>query len=246
MKQKYQFVLKNIVPSQINEKYSFQIFNNVGKTSMTELEESVETTSSISFVDENKNFVKGMLVNIFQYSSREKKYNCFWDRNPIPEGVKIISCPLRYVADKAVKNFYSEASKITYTIRENVGKNKKILNDSASSIIIEKNDFYETTGMFCSFNCCMAYIKDNKNNPLFEMSEMLLTNIYNEITGDVASESVSSSIISPAPDWRLLNEYGGVLTIEKFRDSFGKVEYKDAGIFMRVPLCRIFQENIKM
>ncbi len=239
MKQKYQFVLKNIIPSVINEKYSFQIFNSVGKTSMLELEDAAETSASISFVDENKNFVKGTLVNIFPYSSRDKKYNCFWDRNPIPEGVKIISCPIRYVADKAVKNFYSEASKITYTIRENVGKNKKILNDSASSIIIEKNDFYETTGMFCSFNCCMAYIKDNKNNPLFEMAEMLLTNIYNEITGD-------DKTIIPAPDWRLLNEYGGNITIEKFRDSFGKVEYKDAGVFMRVPLCRIFQENIKM
>ena len=33
-------------------------------------------------------------------------------------------------------------------------------------------------------------------------------------------------IISPAPNWRTLKEYGGHLDIQDFRNSFNKMDYE--------------------
>lgn len=246
MKPKYLFRLRNISPAQILEKYGITIFNAVNKTNIKELE--VKTIENISFVDENKTLVRGIIAGILS-STKNKQVCCYWDRFPIPEGVYAIGCPIRYVCDKAVKHHYSEASKMTYTIRENVPSTKKHLNNSSTSVDIEQNDYYETFGAFCSFNCCKAFILENKNNPRFEFSEMFLSRIYSVVRGEEEDNDVatsSSSPILPAPSWILLQEYGGTLTIDKFRESFNRVEYKDVGSFMTVPVGRIFTENIKM
>lgn len=240
MKAKYLFRLKNISPSQIFEKYNIVIFNAINKTNVKELE--VKTIENISFVDENKTLIRGIITGVF---TSGKNRCCYWDRFPIPDNIYAIGCPTRYVCDKAVKHHYSDTSKITYTIRENVPSTKKLLKDDSTGVIIEQNDYYETFGAFCSFNCCKAFILENMNNPRFEFSEMLLSRIYSVLLGR-SCETQEERPILPAPSWMLLQEYGGTLTIDKFRDSFFHIEYKDVGSFMSVPVGRIFTENIKM
>ena len=52
--------------------------------------------------------------------------------------------------------------------------------------------------------------------------------------------------IIPAPDWRLLTEYGGDLNIENFRKDFDNIEYISKGIFMSKSVIRAYEEKYKL
>ena len=67
----------------------------------------------------------------------------------------------------------------------------------------------------------MAYITENKYNSLYNMSEMLLLKMYNDINPSTIP------YIEDAPHWRKLQHYGGDLNIDQFRSSFNKIEYKN-------------------
>ena len=66
-------------------------------------------------------------------------------------------------------------------------------------------------GYFCSFHCARSYGIENRlpNEPL----QLLFKRYFPEKTS-------SSSIISPAPDRRLLEKFGGSLTEDEYRDLF--------------------------
>lgn len=103
---------------------------------------------------------------------------------------------------------------------------------------------YICDGVFCSFNCCMSFIIDNQHNPYYENSIHLLYNIYKTI-------SRSNNKIEQAPNWRLLDIFGGHLTISQFRDSFYKVEYIDSDTKLHtlptlLPIGSIFEERLKI
>ena len=62
-------------------------------------------------------------------------------------------------------------------------------------------------------------------------------------------------IIETAPHWRLLDVYGGHLTIEKFRNSFNKVDYQCHGNNRNInpqkqisfkPIATLYEEHIKL
>ena len=74
---------------------------------------------------------------------------------------------------------------------------------------------------------------------MYANSESLLIKMYNDIY------KTNILIIEPASNWRLLTDYGGILTIEKFRESFNKIEYEPHGIIHQKFIGRIFEENIK-
>ena len=56
---------------------------------------------------------------------------------------------------------------------------------------------------------------------------MLLLKMYNDIY-----QHTTIPYIEEAPHWRKLKEYGGDLSIDEFRDSFNKIEYKNHGFIM--------------
>jgi hypothetical protein len=147
--------------------------------------------------------------------------NCFWDRHKI-NGV-IVRCPLRYKPKQVVKVYKSEVSKEEYTIKENVVKfpvpSKLSLVNGNKNIFQTISDNLEVTDAFCSFNCCLAWIRDNKHDRRYDQSEMLLHKIFRE------NESGS---LNPSPHWRTLSGYGGVLSIEEFRGKtlLAKFSYK--------------------
>jgi hypothetical protein len=64
----------------------------------------------------------------------------------------------------------------------------------------------------------MSFIHDNKTNPLYNQSETLLYQMYQQIF-QIPSE------IQNAPSWRLLDTYGGNLSIDIFRKSFSNTQY---------------------
>lgn len=77
-------------------------------------------------------------------------------------------------------------------------------------------DYYNGTfyckGNFCSFNCKLAYNLD-LNDSLTYKRESLINLLYYLTYGEYIK-------ITPAPHWMTLDEYGGPLTIQQFRENF--------------------------
>lgn len=66
-------------------------------------------------------------------------------------------------------------------------------------------------GCFCSFNCALAYCLKSKNTNKYEIIS-LLNLLYTEMFGEIKK-------IIPAPEKELLEEYGGNLTREQYRQK---------------------------
>lgn len=89
--------------------------------------------------------------------------------------------------------------------------------------IITKN-FFETDGIFCSFNCIVSFIEENSYNPLYQNSYNYLYLMYKHIFGNYPCQSFIRS-----PSWKLRKEYGGPLNDEdysKYIQSIPIVESK--------------------
>lgn len=126
---------------------------------------------------------------------------CWWCRHPFY--TTPIGCPLRYYP-------HSENNPLQKRFEEKM----KEANYKNST-----NDFFETEGLFCSFPCCKAYIISQKSNVKYKESCPLLTLLYKNLMDN------SSTIFPEAPHWSILKDYGGHLSIEEFRASFGQLEF---------------------
>ena len=76
-----------------------------------------------------------------------------------------------------------------------------------------ENDYYITFGIFCSFSCALAYIKEHASDPLFRQSKSLLYSMYYKLNHTQCNEN-------EAPHWQCLESYGGHLTIDDFREKY--------------------------
>lgn len=81
------------------------------------------------------------------------------------------------------------------------------------------NRIYEVDGVFCSKECTNAWLYDNNMNLLYKDSPQLLSLMYYQRTGNFTWD-----ITERAPSWKLLQAYGGDMTIEQYRSSFSKVK----------------------
>ena len=258
----YTFTLVGVNINKIDQKYGIisstpiQLHDaEIIPTNTTKLDDLnivKRTPEIVSFLDESKRLRK-CTVSMIDFQTKKnlsanssansgKKYKCFWDRNFIPDNVQPIGCPIKYVPIRAVKTYISEISKEKYVITENVTSKKadQLVKKQDPRITLESKDYYLTDGAFCSFNCCMAYIQDQENkNSLHRHSESLLLKMYIDLHPE---ESMIE--IVPAPHWRLLEEFGGHLDIERFREAFNKVSYTDHGSVC-VSMGRLFEDQLK-
>ena len=88
---------------------------------------------------------------------------------------------------------------------------------------------FDCEGVFCSFNCCIAFLQEHYDYRYKDSSVLLLMmyrkmNAKNSGGGD---EGKKLTNIIPSPSWKLLKEYGGHLTIDEYRKCIQQfVEYK--------------------
>jgi hypothetical protein len=257
------FTLKGINIARVNTTYGIDTGEDHGlsdtetdkpltnTTRLTDLNPGRGTPETISFLDESKrlhtcyvsqiDFTSKMDINLL-------RYHCFWCRHPFD--TRPIGCPIRYVTSQAEKKYHSHISRDTYTIKENVtAKRRKDLGtiptagNNSVELSVKLGEYYETDGVFCSFNCCQAWIDDNKHNRMYDMSAVLLMKMYNTMMG------TKTVVIAPAPSWRVLEAYGGHLNILKFREGFNKIDYRSHGTTKPIPKFLptgiLFEENIK-
>ena len=233
-KKKKNFSLKIPAVKDIHAKYELNFTENNFTNIKTDLESSNEINSLV-FLDEARKIHKCILTKIDFTNSSE--YCCFWCRstfNSFP-----IGCPIKYIPSIISRTYMSEITKEKFIVKENITKTCNI--DPGIETTIENNDYYDTDGVFCSFNCCIAYIKENKHLPMYSDSEVL----FNKIQKEILQNNIK---ISPSPHWRLLKQYGGILDIETFRSNFTRIEYEDKGIYKPSfkSIAYSFEEKIKL
>ena len=268
-KKSYIFTLQNIKTEKIDQKFGITIVSNINSsnntplntTKISDLSYTKNIPEIVSFLDDSKKKHKCTISMVDFNTNKELisgvTYDCFWCRSKIPTNVIAIGCPIKYAPNQAIKTYYSEISKDTYTIKENITSTKlkeiKVSDDTRLTIL--NKGYYITDGIFCSFNCCMSYIIDNRTNSMYILSEMLLLKMYNEIYEKPGSPDRRFADVSPsqgesieqAPHWRTLVQYGGDLTIEEFRNSFNKIEYQKHGYVTHKfkPIGMLFEEKLK-
>jgi hypothetical protein len=80
-----------------------------------------------------------------------------------------------------------------------------------------QNNTYHVSGCFCSFNCALAYnlyyLRDSK----IYHRKSLVYKLYRELYGLGPDDTVD---LREAPPREILEDFGGTMTIESFRESF--------------------------
>lgn len=257
MPKKYQFLLRGVSTDVIDKRFgltttSISDQNDTmpkNTTKISELSTSKNKDELISFIDESKKSHKCTVSMIDFDSGKERDtrcqgsqtYYCFWDKSPIPQSITPIGCPIKYMSSQIIKNYYSEISKDYYTIKENVTEKRlrEIISDKKHPFTVVNRNYYITDGVFCSFNCCMAYILSNKHDSMYSLSSMLLLKMYFDMF------KVRCDTIEPAPMWRKLKMFGGDLSLTEFRQSFNKVEYVCHGHVTCKSIGTLYEEKLK-
>lgn len=125
-------------------------------------------------------------------------------------------CPMRFVPAKS--HAYTSLQKLLKT----------------KNVILPEDGYFETEGVFCSFKCMKAYAISEENICSFTLIKMLAKRM-----------GVNDDTLVSAPDWRLLKDYGGHLTISEFRSSEGVVYVPSPNILRphMIPRATLHQEH---
>jgi len=122
----------------------------------------------------------------------------------------------------------------------------KFLSDN--NLPTDSNDFFETEYMFCTWPCLKSYIFDcmakNPHSHKYKNSLSYMTLMYKKIHGITGVPP----IIPSAGPLSILEKYGGHMTIEEYRSSFGILEYNET-VNIRRPYmfsCSAYIEEIKV
>ena len=212
------FKLTGVNPNEIDKQY-FKI-NNLAEqyipdqsTKISELNH-FQGNQNITVIDELKNTHNAKVSTIGNHSNI---LYCFWDRHPM-NTEKYIYCPIEKIQTPQVKTYNSHINGKPYKIQDSI------------NLKVEYDIQYYVDGVFCSIECCLAFITENSSNPLYQYSEHYLRDIF------------SFDDQKCAPHWRLLENYGGNMTIEEFRKSFTNTIYTPDGIVYN-PICFLYREN---
>lgn len=250
--------LKNIDMGIIDQKFNFIVYREKNKnepkkkTRITEINKNSHKNSYFSYIDEaKKDHICLLTMKDFLKQDSlplQTDIHCFWCRHSFSS--RPIGCPINYKSSRLFKKYYSEITKNNYVLEETVtmkqlDDSKLSKNENYFSLELEPQNHYVTDGIFCSFNCCYAFIEENKNRTLYNQSESLLKKIYYDLFPNYDVQLVKS------PHWRLLKKYGGELTIDEYRKNFFKVEYNNNNDFLTTfPTCKtiglLFEKKIKL
>ena len=227
-KKKHIFNLKfTRPPAMILSNYDLT-YKDADRTTNIDFQE----TTTVCYSDESKKVHKCMISTID--FSNPSIYCCFWDRHFFT--TQPIGCPIKYVPDVITREYFSEITKDKFSVKESASDLSKITLDTKYEA--EYKNYYETDGVFCSFSCCLAFIRDNKKNPIYTDSEHLLRKIYYDF--------FKSSNIICSPSWRILKEYGGMVNIEEFRNNVSKMDYIYRGTYKSFKsVGNLYEEKIK-
>jgi hypothetical protein len=221
IKKRY-FFLKNINIEEIEVRYGLSIVSNIDNkydmkiSGITNIIDVLvkEPEESVCFYEENGKEYKCLIT--MKDEKVSNTIDCFWCRHKF--STLPIGCPIKYVNKILEKSYISQITKGEYSMRENITKLRLgKIEDVSGSMETVRESYFLTDGIFCSFNCVLAFIQDNKHNVLYKESNHLLKTLYEYLIGKKMHK------ICPAPSWRNIDNYGGSLSIDNYRKSFNKI-----------------------
>lgn len=207
-------------------------------------------------------YTNKFLTDFTNESKCENSIPCHYCRrnfNNAPLGIPIRYYPSLYV----LKNNQLQNSKYSFNYKENTVKlnsnererllnilkqNEKITIEGHNEVSEENTNttsfsnsthkiitkqFFETEGIFCSFNCIVSQLEENHTNPIYTNSNHLLYYMYKQIFGEFPNQSFIRS-----PSWKLRNVYGGPLTdddYDKFLQSVPILDSKQIKLICSYP-----------
>ena len=247
----YIFTIKGICTEDVDIKYGIVNKCDIVKeeledtnkniTKLIDLNKEVRAPSTLTFLGDSKQLHK-CNISMIDFTSCTNvnmlNYNCFWCRNPF--STVPIGCPISFVPKKLSRKYVSVMNQNKYEITEDTLLDT--IESTENLTLMPDHPYYETDGIFCSFNCCAAFINENKTKQLYFNSYMLLVKMYN----DMFKKPITK--IMNAPEWRLLKQYGGHLSISEFRSSFDNSEYKSHGTMRDVKMnsvVHLYEKKLK-
>lgn len=170
-----------------------------------------------SFIDESK-VDHQCVVTMKPHLSKEclpqsTSIFCFWCRHSFP--YRPIGCPIEYVPHRMIKTYNSEIVRDSYILRENItpaqlrclaSSSRESLpppttkTSSSCDVQLQSRDYYMVDGIFCSFNCCLAFIRDHQNHPMYGQSESYLRQMYHDLfVGNNTNDRTQTQTRPPPP-----------------------------------------------
>ena len=188
-------VLKDVDPfALVSKHYSVVVKKELDKKITS------RTKKALLFLDPSKSPQK-IWITMFDLqggalpmSTSKKCHNCHHGFKTAPLGL-----PLKYIVPKT---------------REDIDRVKEKFR--AMNINSDSLEYFETEGYYCSFPCVKNMILEKKDVK-YKNSLTLLHLLYYKLFGVMTS-------IPRSPSYKLLNEYGGHMSIDEFRGSFGALE----------------------
>jgi hypothetical protein len=260
-RQSRNIILTNIDPYQLDIDYKLKVESNIGNgpddpnetTKIDDIIDSEDSKGVINFFDQSR-VARSWVFTMKDYTTMEnvshsKQCNCFYDHHPIGNTTITLGCPIKYIPHILMEeNKIEFGASCTHSYeltpkqyKSHIKKGTPVINpgsESKKSRYIVKGDYYLTDGFFCSFNCMFNFIKDNKHNVLYKESITLMKKLYFRMSGTIGK-------IHPAHHWRLLQAYGGFMSIKEFREKLGAIVYQDTNniLLQCSPIGIIFSEE---
>lgn len=97
-------------------------------------------------------------------------------------------------------------------------------------------------GVICSFPCSKSYIKNIGYEGIRYKDSMAILNYLYDIFLKI--NKIENGSIPDAPHWNQLKEFGGHLTIDEFRSTFGKIKYTKTSNILLVSYPILYTEKI--
>lgn len=102
-----------------------------------------------------------------------------------------------------------------------------------------ENEIYYTDGIYCSPNCIKAYILEYlQDDSRYRDSLRLLSIMVADVLG------YKSTHINPSLPWRVLIQYGGHITPEKYKEMSKHITWVEKGIKVK-PVVVVYEETEK-
>ena len=203
------FTLKNINPAKLDKDYNMKDVKDNMEMSL------VDNT----FVDKKKKTQKKSdiskitteLENIGISENKQRTYETIVSNNM---KMKAYTC---FKNEHEKREIPSSTTINCWWCRHSIPKSYHPLGMPIRYNKIDK--YFDTEGMFCSFNCMCSYLHDNVTVSQYKDSGALIYLMYKQLF-NVYPHNMN---IKKAPSWKLLKEYGGNLTIDEFRAMFNIV-----------------------
>lgn len=216
-KKSLMFVLYNINPLHIEQTLRISLVSNITTPRTSTV---AHTPIAPSRIKEYTTYERrGGQLQELVVSTIHTSTHCYWDRHPF--STLPVHIPIRYYPNTIQQVFIPKRIEEYFAIRTYLSR----MDEDQHVIPTHKIDLYESDGVYCSFNCAFAAIQDQSTQSKYLHSYPLLVQCWKDLQND---ERPVNSIPTPAPSWRLLQSYGGPLTIDEFRSTHCLAQYSSS------------------